>query len=79
MGKRRVWYKFADRVMRDARQFQYALNYIHINPIKHRNVNDPYQWPWFSVHDYLDTRGRQSLHDQWQLYPPGDFGQGWDD
>ena len=47
-GKRRVWYKFADRVIRDDAALYRALNYIHINPLKHEYIDDPYAWPWRS-------------------------------
>ena len=34
-GRRRVWFKFADRVIRGDAGFYGALNYIHVNPVKH--------------------------------------------
>ncbi len=79
-GQRRVWYKFTDRFIRNERHFYCALNYIHINPVKHGYTTDPYDWPWSSIHNYLDARGRDWLRDQWLAYPPSrDFGQGWDE
>ena len=78
-GVRRVWYKFADHLIRDNAQFYRALNYIHINPVKHQYVEDPYEWPWSSVHNYCETYGRVWLREHWKAHPPGDFGKGWDD
>ncbi len=78
-GKRRVWYKFTDRLIRDEKHFFTALNYIHYNPVKHGYASDPYEWLWSSVHNYLDTQGREWLREKWRANPPGDFGKGWDD
>jgi putative transposase len=80
-GIRQVWYRFTDRVIRDDRHFYHALNYIHINPVKHGYVGDPYEWPWSSVHAYAEAKGygHEWLRAKWRAYPPGDFGKGWDD
>jgi putative transposase len=80
-GQRRVWYKFSDRMIRNDAHFYCALNYIHYNPVKHRYVDDPYAWLWTSLHNYADAEGygRAWLHEKWKVYPPGDFGKGWDD
>ncbi len=78
-GKRQVWYKFSDRFIRNERHYYCALNYIHINPVKHGYVSDPYDWPWMSLQNYCDTQGRDWLREKWKMYPPGDFGKGWDD
>ena len=78
-GKRRVWYKFADRVIRNDAALYRALNYIHINPVKHEYVDDPYVWPWSSIHNYAEVYGCQWLRDKWKSYPPGNLGKGWDD
>ncbi|MBI4670124.1 MAG: transposase [Chloroflexi bacterium] len=78
-NQRRVWYKFRDRMIRDEAHFYHALNYIHINPVKHGYVQDPYEWPWTSLENYRMTWGRDWLNEKWTAYPPGDFGKGWDD
>jgi putative transposase len=78
-GKRRVWYQYSDRMIRNDQHFFRALNYIHYNPVHHGYVDSPYDWPWSSVHNYLHAHGRDWLRHQWQTYHPGDFGQGWDD
>lgn len=77
--KRRVWYKFMDRAIRSREDFYRALNYIHINPVRHQYVDDPYAWSWSSIHIHAETYGRQWLRDKWKSYPPIDFGKGWDD
>jgi len=73
-GKRRVWYQFNDRVIRNDPHFYSALNYIHYNPVKHGYVDSPYDWPWSSVHKYLEAHGREWLRAIWQAHPPLDFG-----
>jgi len=78
-GQRRVWYKFADRMIRDEAHYYRALNYIHYNPVKHGYATDPYEWPWSSVHNYFETQGREWLRKMWKAYPPDNFGKGWDD
>ncbi|MBU0705471.1 MAG: transposase [Chloroflexi bacterium] len=78
-GQRQVWYKFADRWIRNERHYYQALNYIHYNPVKHGYVDDPYKWAWSSVQLYFDTKGRDWLRATWKEYPVGNFGSGWDD
>src|SRR4051794_3785589 len=77
-GTRQVWYKYTDRAIRIEAHFYQSLNYIHINPIKHGWVTDPYEWPWSSIHNYAAAHGREWLRSRWRSYPPGDFGKGWD-
>lgn len=77
-GSRKVWYKYSDQVIRDDDHFGRVLNYVHVNPMKHGYVDDPYSWPWSSVHNYYETRGREWLREQWLTHPPGDLGKGWD-
>jgi putative transposase len=78
-GKRRIWYKFADRYIRSDVQLRTAFNYIHYNPVKHGYVNNPYDWPWSSLQMYYEDRGQDWLQEQWKTYqPPIDFGKDWD-
>jgi putative transposase len=78
-GKRQVWYKFSDQFIRDDVHFYRVLNYIHFNPIKHGYVEDPYDWPWTSIHQYFENQGKEWLREKWISYPPGNFGKGWDE
>lgn len=78
-GRRRVWYRFSDRGIRDEQHYYQALNYLHYNPVKHGYVQDPYLWPMSSIFVYYDTKGRKWLRNTWKDYPVGDFGVGWDD
>jgi putative transposase len=42
-------------------------------------VTSPYDWPWSSVHWYLEHEGRAWLRDVWQRYPLRSYGKDWDD
>jgi putative transposase len=78
--KRRVWYKFADRMIRNENQLHQTFNYIHYNPVKHGYTNDIFEWPWSSLCLYGESVGRDWLREQWiSNIPPEDFGRGWDD
>lgn len=72
-GKRRVWYQFRDRVIRDDTHFYRVMNYIHYNAVQHSYVDSPYDWPWSSIDKYLESYGREWLRTTWQTYPPLDF------
>ncbi|MGD2145549.1 MAG: transposase [Anaerolineae bacterium] len=73
-GRRKVWYSFRDRAIRDERHTYHALNYLHFNAVKHGYVDSVYDWPWSSVHLYYDTYGREWLREHWVRYP---IGTGW--
>jgi putative transposase len=76
---RKVWYRYSDRAIRSERHYYTTLNYLHYNPVKHGLVKSPYDWPWSSVHWYLEHYGREWLRDLWERYPVRDYGKGWDD
>jgi len=68
-GQRKVWYKFYDRMIRDEHHFFKALNYIHYNPVKHGYVENVYEWPWTSLHNYDELQGREWLREKWREFP----------
>jgi putative transposase len=76
---RQVWYNYQDRCMRSEAHFYTSVNYVHNNPVKHRYVKKWQDWPFSSVHDYLETMGREWLLDLWLRYPVRNYGKGWDD
>jgi len=78
-GKRKVWYRFSDRLMRDEIHSNQTLNYIHHNPIKHGYVEDVYDWSWSSLIMYTEEKGKEWLSENWDMHtPPSDFGNDWD-
>lgn len=46
--QRRYW----DHIIRDGRDFENHVNYIHGNPVKHGYVDDPDDWPYSSWHRF---------------------------
>lgn len=75
---RKVWFRYADRMIRSERHYYTTLNYIHYNPVKHGWINSPYDWQANSVHWYQEHNGRDWLRDLWSAYPVRDYGHGWD-
>jgi putative transposase len=63
----KFWQKrFWDHVIRDDRDFENHLHYIHLNPVKHGYVKDPRDW-------------KESSYTEWEkrgLYPSA---FGWDE
>jgi putative transposase len=79
-GKRKVWYRFSDRMMRNEVQLSQAFNYVHYNPVKHGYVKDVHDWRWSSLFLYEEDKGGEWLNEQWRKFPPpADFGKGWGD
>jgi putative transposase len=75
---RTVWYRFADRGIRNKAHFFSALNYIHINPIKHGYVEAMEHWRTSSIHLYLEQYGLEQMVSLANMYPVRNFGKGWD-
>jgi putative transposase len=70
---RKVWYRCQDRVMRSDRHYYTTMNYIHNNPVKHGYARKWQEWPYSSVHWYLEAKGRD-----WREYPVLNYGDSWD-
>lgn len=52
-GERGVWQRrFWEHLVRDDRDFEAHLAYIHGNPVKHGYVTDRADWPWSSWRRY---------------------------
>ena len=45
--------RFWDHILRDERDFEVHLDYIHWNPVKHRFVADPEQWEESSFRTFV--------------------------
>jgi putative transposase len=78
MTGRRVWYRSQDRCMRSESHYYTTLNYIHNNPVKHGYATKWTDWPFSSIHWYLETKGREWLVDVWRSYPVLNYGEKWD-
>lgn len=76
---RKVWFRYADRRIRSTAHFWASFNYVHANTAKHGLVAKANDWPHSSLHDHLETHGRERLAQLWTQYPVLDYGKGWDD
>ena len=47
--QRRYW----EHTIRDAKDFENHVNYIHYNPVKHQLVKKVKKWEYSSFHDYV--------------------------
>jgi putative transposase len=46
----RIWqYRFWDHIVRNKKDLNRHIDYIHYNPVKHGLVNDPFNWPHSSI------------------------------
>ena len=56
-GERGIWQRrFWEHMIRDERDFERHVDYIHFNPVKHRHANAVHEWPHSSFHAYV-SRG----------------------
>ena len=52
--RRGIWQaRFWEHTIRDERDLEHHLDYIHYNPVKHGYVNCPRDWPYSSFHRYV--------------------------
>ena len=60
---RGVWQKrFWEHQIRDERDLQNHIDYIHYNPVKHGLAKDIDEWPWSTYHKYVES-GRYKMVD----------------
>jgi putative transposase len=53
-GEREIWQRrFWEHQIRDERDLQNHLDYVHINPAKHGYVARASDWPYSSIHRYI--------------------------
>jgi putative transposase len=53
-GERGIWQRrYWEHTIRDERDFERHMDYIHFNPVKHGWVNRVVDWPHSSFHRYL--------------------------
>lgn len=54
--ERGVWQRrFWEHVIRDERDFDRHLDYIHFNPVKHGHATCPHAWAYSSFHRWVQT------------------------
>jgi putative transposase len=60
-GERGIWQRrFWEHVIRDERDYERHVDYIHYNPVKHGQVTRVADWPYSSFHRYVE-RGIYNL------------------
>jgi putative transposase len=53
-GERGIWQRrFWEHVIRDERDYESHVDYIHFNPVKHGQVTKVADWPYSSFHRYV--------------------------
>lgn len=53
-GERAVWQRrFYEHACRDDNDLKRCIDYVHVNPLKHRLVDRVIDWPWSSFHRYV--------------------------
>jgi putative transposase len=45
--------RFYEHTCRDDDDVQRCVDYIHVNPVKHRLVDQVRDWPWSTFHNYV--------------------------
>lgn len=71
LWQRRFW----EHVIRDEKDLNHHVNYIHYNPVKHRLVKSVKDWPYSSFHEYVK---RKIYPVEWggvNVAGEGDFGE----
>ena len=76
---RKVWFNYVDRDMKSQRHYWASLNYVHHNAVHHGYATNWRDWPYSSVHQYLDEMGREEAARIWREYPVLEYGKGWDE
>ncbi len=62
--QRRFW----EHTIRDERDLQNHVDYIHFNPVKHAHVPRASEWPHSSIHRFIE---RGDLASDWAAPPAG--------
>ena len=73
-GEYKLWQKrYWEHTIRDDRDFEAHVNYVHINPVKHGYVTRAIAWPYSTIHRYVK---RGLLPEDWACVPhDGGFGE----
>jgi len=78
-GERGIWQRrYWEHWVRDDRDFERHVEYIHYNPVKHGFVKRPADWLWSSIHRYIQagTLPTDWGADGWAIDEPGsDYGE----
>jgi putative transposase len=76
--RRGVWQRrYWEHTIRDETDMEAHFDYIHYNPVKHRLVRRPCDWPWSSFHRWVQAGHYQIdwAAEQTQTNLPGNAGE----
>lgn len=73
-GERGIWQRrYWEHLIRDHKDFERHVEYIHYNPVKHGYVQSPASWPYSSIPRYIRAG---IIHSNWAYSDcEGDFGE----
>ena len=55
-GERGIWQRrYWEHSIRDDRDYEMHVNYIHYNPVKHGYAQKAVDWPYSSIHRYVEN------------------------
>lgn len=55
-NERGIWQRrFWEHLIRDDKDYQQHMNYIHYNPVKHNHVKRAADWPYSSIHRHIKS------------------------
>jgi len=76
-GERGIWQRrYWEHLIRDDRDFERHVDYIHYNPVKHNHVKRVADWPYSSFHRYVrETLLPADWGGDAGLDPEGAFGE----
>jgi putative transposase len=76
-GERQLWQRrFWEHRVRDERDLQQHVDYVHINPVKHGYVAAASRWPCSSIHRYIRAGALQA---DWAADPEQEWSAGPDE
>ena len=62
-----LWQRhFWEHTIRDERDLENHVAYIHFNPVKHGHASRPVDWPHSSIHKYIE---RGVMNSDWAVAP----------
>ena len=69
-GERGIWQRrYWEHLIRDDRDYERHVDYIHYNPVKHGYVDHAVSWPYSSIHRYIATG---TVDRSWGMSAPTD-------
>lgn len=68
-----IWHQYMDHVIRSETDYYKHLNYTHQNPVKHGLAKRMTEYPWSSIHRWVEEWGKEFMIDCFRQYPIANF------